>query len=130
MIYLLDLNFTLVANSDEKKSPFIRQIEAERYRFDLIKRIKDDRVFLLTARPSRYYRATLESIKAKTGWLPERAFFNSYGLPPPNAKEEMLKLILPSVHGEELFGIESNPATRAIYQRHGIKSCSVKDFLA
>lgn len=129
MIYLLDLNYTLVENSEQKRSPFIAQIAGEQYRRALIDRLQGERVFLLTARPAKYHEATLASIKAKTGWLPELAFFNSYGLPPPNAKQEMLKAILPQFPDEVFFGIESNPGTRAMYARHGIKSASWSEFL-
>jgi hypothetical protein len=129
MIYLLDLNYTLVANSENKRSPFIHQIAAEIYREALVERLQGERVFLLTARPAKYETATLASIKAKAGWQPERAFFNSYGLPPPIAKQEMLKKIMPEFPREKFFGIESNPATRAMYARHGIESSTWADFL-
>jgi hypothetical protein len=129
MIYLLDLNYTLVANSENKRAPFIVQIAEEKYRAALVERLQGERVFLLTARPAKYETATLASIKAKTGWLPERAFFNSYGLPPPIAKQEMLKKIFPEFPGEKFFGIESNPATRAMYARHEIESSTWADFL-
>ena len=129
MIYLLDLNYTLVANSENKRAPFIVQIAEEKYRAALVERLQGERVFLLTARPAKYETATLASIKAKIGWLPERAFFNSYGLPPPIAKQEMLKKIFPEFPGEKFFGIESNPATRAMYARHEIESSTWADFL-
>lgn len=129
MIYLLDLNYTLVENSTQKRSPFIAQIAGEQYRRALIDRLQSERVFLLTARLSKYREATLASIKVKTGWLPERAFFNSYGLPPPDAKQEMLKAILPEFPGEVFFGIESNPRTRVMYAKHGINSASWSEFL-
>lgn len=52
MIYLLDLNYTLVANSENKRSPFIVQIAEEKYRAALVERLQCERVFLLTARPA------------------------------------------------------------------------------
>ncbi len=122
MIYLLDLNYTLVENSEDKASPFSKQIEGEQYRRELIGALKDKRVFLLTARPQKYREATLSSIIKKTHWAPERSFFNISGLPPPQAKERMLSQIRESFPNEPLFGIESNPKTRAMYATHGVES--------
>jgi len=128
MIILLDLNYTLVANSEKKASPFTRQIEGEEYRQDLVELIKPAYVILMTARPEKHREATLKSIKAKTGWLPQEAFFNIRNLRPPEAKERMLlDLVFPS-HGEDpdqYYAIESNPATRGMYKRYGIKAFAV-----
>ena len=129
MIYLLDLNYTLVGNSEHKASPFIRQIDAEEYREELLARLKGERVFLLTARPARYEAATLQSLSEKTGWQPERSYFNSYNLPPPSAKQVMLKDILREYEPQELFAIESNPKTREMYARHGVASQTWSNFL-
>jgi hypothetical protein len=129
MIYLLDLNFTLVANSEQKKTPFIKQIEHEQYRVELLDRLRGERVFLLTARPAKYHESTLESIQKKLQWQPERAFFNYYNLPPPSAKQAMLVPLLREFLPSDFFGIESNPKTREMYLRHGIESANWKDFL-
>ena len=128
MIYLLDLNFTLVTNSTIKLSPFARQIAQEEYNAWLVEFLKGKRVFLLTARPEKYRDATLERIKAKTGLVIEQAFFNSYGMPPPQAKEQMLlQHILPNQKGP-FYGIESNPGTRGMYASHGIDSATLAAF--
>jgi len=128
MIYLLDLNFTLVANSGNKVAPFIRQIAQEEYDPWLVEFLKGKRVFLLTARPEKYREATLERIKAKTGLVIEQAFFNSYGMPPPQAKEQMLlQHILPNQKGP-FYAIESNPGTRGIYAKYGITSAPLAVF--
>ena len=129
MIYLLDLNYTLVENSHEKASPFIRQIERERYRQSIIDALKWYCVFLLTARPDKYKDATISSIQSKTGWKPDKSYFNSYGLPPPKAKEMMLAEIRIEYPHETFYGIESNPATRAMYADQGVKSATWKDWL-
>jgi len=120
MIYLLDLNYTLVGNSEEKRSPFIKQINYEQYRTELVEKLRGERVFLLTARPDAYREETLQSILLKTGWQPERAYFNTYGAPPPMAKEAMLLRIRQEFTNETFFGIESNPKTRAMYAKHGV----------
>lgn len=128
MIYLLDLNYTLVENSQQKRSPFTQQIEGEIYRLALLERLCGKRVFLLTARPAKYEQPTLASIKEKTGWVPERAFFNSYGLPPPLAKQSMVIKIKQDFPDECFFGIESNSKTRAMYAKNGIQSVTWNEF--
>lgn len=122
MIYLLDLNYTLVENSEDKASPFLKQIEGERYRAALIEALKDKRVFMLTARPQKYREETLRRIGGKTYWTPERAYFNEHNLPPPQAKEIMLKTLREEFPDETFFAIESNPKTRAMYAKHGVES--------
>ena len=131
MIYLLDLNYTLVANSDVKLKPFIEQIAQEEYRLELIEALKGQRVFLLTARPHKYKIQTLASILDKTGWQPEIAFFNEYRLPPPKAKERMLLDHVRKIAGRSpLEAIESNPKTRAMYQKHCIPAVTWEEFLS
>jgi hypothetical protein len=49
MILLLDLNYTLVENSDDKRRPFIKQIEAEQYRRWLVELIRPHHVIMMTA---------------------------------------------------------------------------------
>lgn len=129
MIYLLDLNYTLVANSEEKHSPFAAQICAEQYREELISALRGDTVYLLTARPARYEALTLASIREKTGWQPDRAYFNHYNLPPPAAKQVMLRKILKEHAPAELLAIESNPKTREMYARNAVKSQTWSQFL-
>ena len=123
MIILLDLNYTLVANSHEKLKPFARQIENERYSLDLINRIKTATVILITARPSQHKAATLKSIKDKTGWNPHAAYFNEWFLYPPACKKKILETyIFPRFgsNADAYVAIESNPATRAMYEAFGI----------
>ncbi|MEE4211282.1 MAG: hypothetical protein V2I43_18690, partial [Parvularcula sp.] len=78
-IILLDLNYTLVANSPKRGEPpirpFIRQIEQEEYRQWLIELLRPHRVILITARPNRYQEVTLARIKEKCGWEPMDAYF-------------------------------------------------------
>ncbi len=130
MIYLLDLNFTLVANSHRKAKPFSVQIEGEEYRDDLVKRLRGERVLMLTARPDRYALETLDSIERKTGgWRPERAFFNSMDKPPPEAKRLMLDHYVLPDYPAPFLAIESNPATRAMYASKGIEAVTYKQFM-
>ncbi len=134
-IILLDLNYTLVANSHAKRSPFIRQIQIEQYRFWLVKLLADRRVILITARPDKYREITLASIIRKTRWRPEAAFFNDLNFPPPALKKRIVteRIFTDCRWGDEpanpenYFAIESNPATRAVYKALGIESLPVGD---
>lgn len=129
MIYLLDLNYTLVSNSQEKRSPFTRQIEHETYRGELLQRLAGEQVILITARPDHHREQSLASIASKTGWQPMAAYFNEWNLRPPLAKEKLLlEQIRPRWSGP-FFGIESNPLTRAMYEKHGIEAQTWSEFL-
>ena len=127
MIILLDLNYTLVENSDDKRRPFSKQIEAEQYRRWLVELIRPHHVILMTARPAIHKQVTLASIGAKAAWLPQEAHFNTYGLSPPLAKERMLaEHVLPKHGGATFLAIESNPRTHAMYARYGIRSVKIE----
>lgn len=129
-IILLDLNYTLVSNSEEKLRPFSKQIENEHYRKNLISAIEDEYVILITARPEAYKTRTLESIKKKTGWMPHEAYFNHMNLRPHIIKEIILKtLLIPRLKTELMLAIESNPQTRAMYNKHNIKSFTAEQYL-
>lgn len=127
---LLDLNYTLVENADERSDlPFAERIGHQRYRQWLVELVRPLRVFILTARPHRYRELTLVSVEHYTGWKPERYYGNTEGEPPPIAKERMLtEHLLPEFGAASLaqpspfLGIESNPRTRAMYARHLIPS--------
>jgi hypothetical protein len=129
MIYLLDLNYTLVSNSEQKLAPFTRQIEGETYRTELLQRLQGETVILITARPHIYREQTLASIQAKTGWAPTAAFFNEYNLRPHLAKGRLLKEKILPVWSGPFFGVESNPLTRAMYAKHGIDAQTWSEFL-
>lgn len=130
-VILLDLNFTLVANSDRKRSPFIRQIEGEIYRPDLIRALDGHHVILITARPAKYRVPTLHSIESKTGWHPDEAIFNDTGERPADFKRRVLRdqLLLRYEPGQ-LLGVESNPKTRAAYKALGVASVTWDQFLS
>lgn len=134
-IALVDLNYTLVENSPKwgapKIYPFIRQIEQETYRQWLVDFLRDKYAILITARPQKYREATLERIKLLTGWQPQEAYFAEISATPPEVKEDLLlRYIFPKHgrNGEDYFGIESNPKTRAMYLRYSIESLRAEDF--
>lgn len=131
-IILLDLNYTLVKNSQKKITPFTDQIKAEEYDEKLVEKLQDKVVFLITARPEKHREQTLASILEKTGGGPVKAFFNHLNLPPPQIKERVLvDLIFPDYPQEkfEFVAIESNPLTRTMYARYGIQSMTKSQFL-
>ena len=72
MIILLDLNYTLVANSTEKKRPFAMQIQHEKYREWLVSLVAPYHTILMTARPEMHRQATLDSIYLRWGGLRRR----------------------------------------------------------
>jgi hypothetical protein len=132
MIYLLDLNYTLVANSPPRGTPpmrpFIRQIEQEDYRQWLVDLLRPHRVILITARPNRYREATLERIEGQTAWSPMDAYFAEISSRPHMIKEHLLQTHIFPKYGERgYFGLESNPHTRAMYARYGIGAVRVTD---
>ena len=134
-IALVDLNYTLVENSPKwgapKIYPFIRQIEEERYRQWLVDFLRDKYAILITARPQKYREATLERIKLLTDWQPQEVYFAEISATPPEIKEDLLlRYIFPKHgrNGEDYFGIESNPKTRAMYLRYSIESLRAEDF--
>ncbi len=123
LVILLDLNHTLVENSTEKRSPFIKQIEGERYRKELFELIKGQTVVLITARPVKYRNETLSSIidKMKTYTPFIMTIFNDTSLPPALFKRKAFKeQIQPKFPDAKFIAIESNPRTIAEYKKLGI----------
>jgi len=133
MIILLDLNFTLVANNQPRGAPLTsmhRRLPAEEYRQWLVDLVRPHTVVLMTARPDTWKDATLASIREKTGWSPQSAWFAPAGWwNPPAIKEHLLRTEVFPVHGEEAryLAIESNPRTRTMYARIPIRSVWVAE---
>ena len=126
-IILLDLNYTLVSNQAETclLRPFSARMEAEEYRTELLDQIKNDYVIIITARPESQKKETLLNLFRKTGWQPREAYFNDLNADPPVIKESILQRFVFPKHGEEptqYFALESNPKTREMYAKHGIRA--------
>ena len=137
-ICLLDLNYTLVGNQMETRMlrPFSRRMVAEEYRLDLIEAIRNDYVIIVTARPDRQMKQTMENIKRKTGWQPDEWYFNDMNAEPPVFKESALRRFIFPKHGvqagpEEVsyYAVESNPKTRTMYSRFGIPAKPYAEFI-
>lgn len=133
-ICLLDLNYTLVSNQAQTRMlrPFSRRMESEEYRMDLIEAIKDDYVIIVTARPDYQMKATMENVKRKTGWEPQEIYFNDINAEPPVYKESALRRFIFPKHGmdpEQFYAVESNPKTRAMYERYSIQADPYDKFI-
>lgn len=131
-IILLDLNFTLVANSRELGFPSGRSLHREEYRSDLVEAIRAEDVILITVRPARLKEATLQRIAEKLGWQPAEAWFNDLGYRAPEFKRHALLHHVMPRHGRDAdryFAIESNVATRNMYAGFGIRATTVQVLL-
>ena len=127
-IILLDLNYTLVANSPARGTVPPRmetRLSKEQYRQWLVELVRPHNVVLITARPETWRNLTLDRIEEQTGWVPQDACFAPKGWwNPPAIKERLLKKDVFPTHGAdaEYVAIESNPRTREMYVRFSI-SC-------
>ncbi len=126
MIILLDLNYTLVANSPKHGTTperMEKRLAGEQYRQWLVELVRPHTVVLITARPETWMLRTLDRIEEQTGWRPQDACFAPTGWwNPPAIKEHLLKKDVFPVHGEHAsyIAIESNPRTREMYARFAI----------
>lgn len=131
MIILLDLNYTLVANSPPRGStppPMAKRLLTEAYRSWLIELIRPHTVILVTARPDRWKEATLNRLYTQTEWGPHEAHFAPPGWHyPPSIKRHFLTdHILPKIDSPTpMIAIESNPKTRRMYAAFQIPSISI-----
>jgi hypothetical protein len=125
-IILLDLNYTLVANSPAHgitPARMEKRLATEQYRQWLVELVRPHTVILITARPVTWMIKTLDRIEAQTGWRPKHACFAPIGWwNPPAIKEHLLNKDVFPIHGEDAryIAIESNPRSREMYARHEI----------
>lgn len=133
LIILLDLNYTLVGNSWEKRGApgdYAAKIRAEKYRKWLCDLVKGHTVLLCTVRHQRYEELTLKCIQAQLDWQPDGTYFN----PDPDEHRGFIvkKAYLPHIfttYGKpderRYFAVESAVATRAMYAAAGIDAAPV-----
>lgn len=125
-IVLLDLNYTLVANSPPHGTApkrMDKRLADEQYRRWLVELVRPCTVILMTARPETWMMRTLDRIEAQTGWRPHDACFAPKGWwNPPAIKKYLLKKDVFPIHGEQAryLAIESNPRTREMYAKFSI----------
>jgi hypothetical protein len=136
MIALLDLNYTLVANSEQlRQKPLIIRKATERYRSWLVDLLKtmQAKVILVTIRHQQDKDWTLARIASELdGWQPDDAFFNdrSSKLSPPEWKRiAMTELIFPKYGDDpkQYLSVESNLDTHKMYATLGIRGFKVFD---
>lgn len=131
-IILLDLNYTLIANSKEIRTmPLDKKIKSQKYETDLINLIKDNYVILITASLYRRSYKILRDIKEKTGFEPNESFWN-FGRQPPALKKYWMENEVIPQHGDgedKYLAIESNPTTRRMYKKLGIEARPKGDFI-
>jgi hypothetical protein len=131
-IILLDLNYTLVANSPAHGTPPVhmeKRLAGEQYRQWLLDLVRPYSVILMTARPAIWMTQTLDRIEDQTGWRPHGACFAPTGWwNPPVIKQHLLHKKVFPVHGKDAryIAIESNPRTRKMYACHAIPSLWVE----
>ena len=74
MIILLDLNYTLLANSPKHGTTperMEKRLADEQYRQWLVELVRPHTVVLITARPEAWQLRTLDRIREQTGWRPQ-----------------------------------------------------------
>jgi hypothetical protein len=131
-ILLLDLNYTLAANSSEviSKGRFYN-VAAERYNAWLRDLIAGHYVILITVRPVEYRKQTLDRIWNELRWQPDEAFFNEWALNAPKCKELVLNKYVFPKHGQPdrtwYLAIESNDETARMYASYAIDRHRARD---
>ena len=131
-IILLDLNYTLIANSWQIRYDRLPQkIYNRKYEERLVELIKDNYIILITASP--YYTSfdSLKHIEENTDLKIAESYWN-FGKRPHELKKYWLeKAVLPT-HGnnpDKYLAIESNPKTREMYEKFGIEARPKSDFI-
>lgn len=131
-IILLDLNYTLISNSwkiKDDKYPY--KILNRQYELELVDKIKDNYVILITATPYDKSFDSLKHIEENTDLKIEESYWN-FNKSPPELKEYWLKKAVFPSHGEDpskYLAIESNKDTRAMYAKYGIEARPKWDFI-
>lgn len=129
MIVLLDLNYTLVANSNELRSAGLEYRKAnERYRgwlLELMQLWKPEAIILVTVREVGWKEWTLARIQEQLHWQPDLAVFNGHGkITPPNFKRWALQKVIfqrYGADGSKFLAVESNLDTHRMYAEFGIR---------
>lgn len=135
-IILCDLNATLSRNWDavfrsRGRLGMARTIlEVELYRPELVEWLSEAgrhgwETHLFTVRDAKWAEATLDSIRSKTGWRPDNAWFNDTQMSNKDAarvKAVLFDRVLEECEPAGLFGLESNAAVQAMYRRRGVSS--------
>ena len=131
-IILLDLNYTLISNSWKIRHDELPQkIFNRQYEHELVDKIKDNYVILITASPYETSFDSLKHIEESTDLKISESYWN-FGERPHELKEYWLKKAVLPTHGDDpskYLAIESNEDTREMYARFGIEARPKQDFI-
>ena len=133
-VILCDLNATLSRNWDAVFRSAGRLgmaqtiLAVEQYRPELVEWLSEMgrhgwETHLFTVRAAQWAEATLESIRSKTGWQPDKAWFNDTKMSNKDAarvKAALFDRVLDECEPSGLFGLESNTAVHAMYRRRNV----------
>lgn len=129
MIILLDLNYTLVANSNELRGSDVSyRKEHERYRgwlLELLRLMQPEAIAIVTIRDASWKEWTLARIQSQLDWQPDLAVFNEQrNITPQNFKRWALKNVIFPRYGSDgsrFIAVESNLDTHSMYADFGIR---------
>ena len=131
-IILLDLNYTLIANSWAIRHDKLPQkIYNRKYEHELVELIKDNYIILITASPDYTSSESLKHIEENTSLKIDESYWN-FGKRPPELKRYWLEKVVLPKHGNDpnkYLAIESNPKTREMYKEFGIEARPKSDFI-
>ena len=132
-IILLDLNYTLISNSWKIRYDELPQkIFNRQYEHELVNKIKDNYVILITASPYETSFDSLKHIEQNTDLKISESYWNFGNTNPPELKEYWIKKAVLPTHGNDpskYLAIESNKDTREMYARFGIEARPKQDFI-
>ena len=132
-IILLDLNYTLISNSWKiRHDKLPKKIFNRQYEQELVEKIKDNYVILITASPDYTASDSLKHIDESTDLKISESYWNFGNQSPPELKEYWLKKAVLPTHGDDsskYLAIESNEDTREMYARFGIEARPKQDFI-
>lgn len=132
-IILLDLNYTLISNSWAiRHDEYPDKIFNRKYEQELVNKIKDNYVILITASPDYTSSDSLKHIEENTDLKIAESYWNFGNQRPPELKEYWLKKEVFPRHGNDsskYLAIESNEDTREMYARFEIEARPKWDFI-
>lgn len=132
-IILLDLNYTLISNSWKIRYDELPiKIFNRQYEHELVNKIKDNYVILITASPYETSFDSLKHIEENTDLKISESYWNFGNTSPPELKEYWIKKAVLTTHGDDpskYLAIESNKDTREMYARFGIEARPKRDFI-
>ena len=131
-IILLDLNYTLISNSWKiRHDKYPDKILNRQYELELVEKIKDNQVILITASPYETSFDSIKHIEENTDLKIEESYWN-FNKSPPELKEYWLQTAVLPTYGNDsskYLAIESNEDTREMYAKYGIEARPKWDFI-